>query len=108
MSEESLHARECLSPTRFFDVYYKDSGLDKALVVEILEHVAHELRLPVEKLRPSDRFSVELAPSKGSEWDSGYGILLYELSSLAKKRKLRDAMKIDSIDDYLRAMSLVY
>lgn len=108
MSEESLQSREPLSPDSFFDAYYKESGLDRALVIELLEHVAHELKLPVEKLRPTDRFSIELAPGKGSAWDSGYGILLYELSSLAKKRKLNTEMKIDSVDDYLRAMSLVY
>lgn len=105
---EVLHARESMSADVFFNSYYKDSGLDHALVIELLEHVAHELNLPVEKLRPTDRFSVELAPRQGNEWDSGYGILLYELSRLAKKRGLAIQGKIDSIDDYLRAMSLVY
>lgn len=105
---EILHARECLSPQDFFNIYYKESGLDKVLVVELLEHVAQELGLPVEKLRPGDRFSVELAPRCGNEWDSGYGILLYELKRLAKKRGRSVQGKIDSIDDYLRAMSLVY
>lgn len=108
MSEELIHARECLTFDAFFDAFYKESGLDKVLVIELLEHVAHELGLPAEKLRPSDRFSVELAPGQGSAWDSGYGILLYELSSLAKKRGQNVQGKIDSVDDYLRAMALVY
>lgn len=100
--------REGLSQDVFYEIYYKSSGLDKVLVSELLEHVAQELGLPIEKLRPTDRFSVELAPSKGNDWDSGYGILLYELNRLAKKRGQKIQGKIDSIDDYLRAMSLVY
>jgi hypothetical protein len=108
MSEEPLQSREPLSPDDFFDAYYKESGLDRVLVIELLAHVAHELELPVEKLRPTDRFSIELALGKGNAWDSGCGILLYELSSLAKRRKLSAKMKVDSVDEYLRAMSLVY
>lgn len=71
---EFIHARECLSPNDFFNSYYKESGLDRVLVIELLEHVVQELGLPAEKLRPDYRFSVELAPRRGSEWDYGYGI----------------------------------
>ncbi|MEN4903522.1 hypothetical protein [Luteimonas sp. TWI1437] len=105
---DMVNAREELSPDDFFNIYYKESGLEKVLVIELLEHAAHELGLPAGKLRPQDRFSVELAARRGNEWDSGYGIILYELGHLARKRGKTIKGKIDSIDDYFKAMSLVY
>ena len=68
----------------------------------LLVHVAQELNLVVERLRPSDRFFVELKDIC-SEWDS-VGILFWEVGSLAKKRKVRIENPIETIDDYIRAM----
>ncbi|PSD24359.1 hypothetical protein C7E13_05450 [Stenotrophomonas maltophilia] len=48
--KEKMREREALSPTGFYDQYYADSGLDQETVVELLEHVADELRLPSGKL----------------------------------------------------------
>lgn len=103
-----LSKRERLSPDDVFYRFYAGSGIDRELVVELLEHVASELSLPVDRLRPSDRFGVELAPDKGCEWDSGYGVLLFELQRLAKKKGKEIRQRIITIDDYLRAMSEVY
>ena len=105
---EILLNRESLSPEQLFDHYYAASHLEQRLIVELLNHLAEELSLPVDKVRPSDRFSVELLPRKGSEWDSGYGILLFELQRLAKKKGKAIKEPIATIDDYLRAMSEVY
>ena len=82
--KDKLREREALSPTGFYDRYYAESGLDQEIVVELLEHVADELRLPSGKLRPGDRFSKELSPGEAHGWDSGYGVLIFELQSLAK------------------------
>lgn len=103
-----VDAREELSADDIFAIYYKKSGLEIVLVIELLEHAAQELGLPVRKLRPQDRFSVELAPRRGNELDSGCGILLCELGRLAKKRGRTIQGEIESIDDYLRAMAPVY
>lgn len=105
---EILLKRESLSANEIFDRYYATSSLNRELVVELLDHIAAELLLPVEKLRPDDRFAVELAPRKGSEWDSGYGILLFELRRLAKKKRKIIEKPIAIIDDYLMTMSEVY
>ncbi len=105
---EPICSRESLSPDQIYDLYYIGSGLDRVLVIELLNHVGQELRIPTEKIRPEDRFSIELAPKKGNEWDSGYGILLYELKRQATKRKKAISKPIDTVDDYLKAMSEVY
>jgi len=82
-----LASRESLSPSQFYEKFYAGSDMDRVLVEELLIHLAQELRFPVDKIRPGDRFSVELAPRRGDEWDSGYGILLYELKSMARRRR---------------------
>lgn len=106
--KESLREREALSPTGFYDRYYADSGLDQETVVELLEHVADELRLPSGKLRPGDRFSKGLSPGEAHGWDSGYGVLIFELQSLAKERGIAVDRRVDSLDDYIRIMAGIY
>ncbi|WP_188485050.1 hypothetical protein [Stenotrophomonas maltophilia] len=106
--KESLRERSVLSPTGFYDQYYAESGLDQETVVELLEHVADELRLPSGKLRPGDRFSKELSPGEAHGWDSGYGVLIFELQSLAKKRGIGVDRRVDSLDDYIRIMAGIY
>lgn len=101
-------SREPLAPDQFYERFYLDSGLDRALVIELLEHVAQEVRIPAERIRPDDRFAVELAPGRGNEWDSGYAILLNELASQARRRKRPITNTIATVDDYLRAMASVY
>ena len=106
--KDKLREREALSPIGFYDQYYADSGLDQETVVELLEHVADELRLPSGKLRPGDRFSKELSPGEADGWDSGYGVLIFELQSLAKERGIAVNRRVDSLDDYIRIMAGIY
>lgn len=105
---DTLAGREDLSPEQFFSLYYSDSGIDKKLVEELLEHIAIELSIASAKLRPQDRFAVELAARTGDDWDSGYGILINELSHLARRRGKKIENKIATIDDYIKMMALVY
>ena len=105
---EYLRYREDLSPERFYEIYYADSGIDKILLIELLELAASELCMPVGRLRPEDRFSVELAPRKGDEWDSGYGILLREIARSSKRKGRKIQHNIATLDDYLRIMAELY
>lgn len=101
-------SREDITPEAIHGEFYAKDGLDRGRVVEILTHVAGEIGVPVTKLRPSDRFDVELAPEKWNEWDSGMGILLLDLEHMAKRRGLRIESSIATVDDYVRAMAAVY
>jgi hypothetical protein len=55
--------REALLSEEIFARYYADSGLDMNVVVRLWNECAAKLKLPPEKLRPSDRFDRELAAS---------------------------------------------
>lgn len=103
-----LLGRDDLTEYEFYSRYYDGQGIEKVVVAEILNHIACELSLPASKLRPSDRFSIELAPQKGSAWDSGYGILIYEIKRLATKKNVRIDNKVETIDDCIRLLSMLY
>jgi hypothetical protein len=100
--------RSCLSEDEFFERFYATSGIHKELLVEIVNHIAHEIGLPAGILRPADRFDVELAPTKGTEWDSGYAILVYEIQRLAKNKGIIIEGKIATVDDCIRKFAVVY
>lgn len=108
ISRAELDERQELTPTEFFNSFYRDSGLDQQLVEELLVHVVQELGLPSGKLRPSDQFLGNLIRGGANSWDSGFGVLAFELKRLAKKRRISLETPINTLDEYLWAMSKVY
>lgn len=97
-----------MSHEDFYTCYYEGKGIEKTLLIELLEHIAFQLSVPAGMLRPQDRFSVELAPIKGEEWDSGYGILLYEIQQMAKKKNVSIQKKVETVDDCIRLLAHLY
>ena len=104
----AILSREDIPPETMHAAHFAAFGLDVELVVEILTHMAGELDVPVTKLRPSDRFDVEVAPDWWSGWDSGVAILLLDLTSMAKRRGVRIEQGIATVDDYIRVMAAMY
>ncbi|AWH23187.1 MULTISPECIES: hypothetical protein [Stenotrophomonas] len=100
--------RDELSAPDFYAQYYLDSGFEQETVIELLRHVADELRLPAGKLRSTDRFSKELSPGQLHAWDAGYGVLIVEVQSLARKRGVAIDKRVASLDDYIRIMASIY
>ncbi|WP_132143250.1 hypothetical protein [Luteibacter rhizovicinus] len=103
-----LAGRESIAPSELYKRFYADSGIDSELVIALLQHVADELCVPVDRLRPLDRFAVGLAPEPGNEWDSGHGILTMEMKSFARKRGRMVDVPILTLDDYIRFVAEVY
>jgi hypothetical protein len=98
-----FEGRESMSMQGFYSEFYANSGIPFVVIEELLLHVASELCLPVEKLRPSDRFDSEMAPERGWNWDSGAGMLSVEIQNLAREKNVQvDLRKIVTLDDYLR------
>lgn len=100
-----VSTRAPLGPDQFYEKYYASSGLPKRVVLQLLKEVANASDIPVPLLRPEDRFTVELAPIKGWEFDDG----LVELSWLTEDREKRfagkvDLSKIQTVDDYIRTI----
>jgi hypothetical protein len=105
---ERFSDRKPIDFDEFYALHY--AGLiDQKLVQELMEHVADELSIPANKLRPDDRFELELKPLTGWEFDSGQNILFIEIDKIAKERgKKVDLNTIRTLDDYIKIMAQLY
>lgn len=100
----ALESRESLDDERFYNQYYANSTLPKSLVVELRHEVADALKVPVQKLRPDDRFGKDI----GTYW-----IISDNLDMLAVKGRNRakalgrvvDLQKLNTVDDYIRCFA---
>lgn len=108
IDRSEISSRESQTPDEFYERYYQSRGYDRVLIIELLRHLELELEIPPGKVLPSDRFSIELASGRGVSWDTGYGILLYELKKLADKKRVAIESPVSTVDDYLCEMAKVY
>jgi hypothetical protein len=97
-----LSDRESLTVEEIFSKFYGSSGISKAAVVQLWEEVATTLGYDASRMRPTDRFGVELKEFQfmDGEVDS--------LSAIAHERMKQHGLNIDwskvaTVDDYIRA-----
>lgn len=96
--------RDDVSFDRFYAEHYEALGLDRERVKRALNDVAQAIDVPMTKLRPTDRFDVELAAERGWEFDDGIAVLAgravkpgHKLGSDGTKRP-----RVLTLDDYIR------
>jgi len=102
-----LGERRTLTMEEFWDEFYSRSGLPRGRAEQVLDLLSEAVEVPVGKLRPSDRFLVELAPQKGI-WremvdDSESSVILLALRLEKKYGVHMDLKGIKTVDDYVRA-----
>jgi hypothetical protein len=101
-----LGERDLLSMDDFCSRFYSGEDLPRERILDVLRDLSEALEIPAGKLRPSDRFLVELAPLKstwGSMDDTDFSVMLLT-KRLEKKYGVPIDMKtIKTIDDYIRA-----
>jgi hypothetical protein len=107
---ERVHHRTSLSPEEFYDLFYKDSNITRDAVISVLQFIKENLAMPVDKLRPSDRFDTEYASIETLEvidsdidwfWDVTYR-KLYDAAQ-RKHVNLEDAFKqVKTLDEYIK------
>lgn len=94
-------ARDDISFDDFVGRYYKGEPLDHLRLRQALDEVARVIDVSPGRLRPTDRFDVELAPEKGWELDDGTAMLGRYLAT----RSAGEYEPISTLDEYLRARS---
>lgn len=100
-----FHGREPLEEAEFYNLFYAQSGLPKALVVQALRDVASTLNLPQGKLRPSDALYDDLGPVKGFEYDDELNLLEdFVHGKLKKLGADADLGKMSTLDDLIRTL----
>jgi hypothetical protein len=87
--------------------FYAGSAVSIESLRGAMDEISGVLGVPPTRLRPSDRFAVELAPEPGWEYDDPLGVL----TALAEEKLKREGRAPDSakdlltVDDYVRLTS---
>ena len=100
---DRFEERATLSDEDFFNTFYKDSGISKSVIKEIIKDIATATEIPIGKLRPTDRFDHELAPVKGWEFGDGLIELNWRVMERIEERTKKERIpSLNTVDDYIR------
>jgi hypothetical protein len=99
-----LAGRESLNDEAVFSTFYQKHGLAKESVLEVWNEIAATLKLPPDKLRPTDRFGSNIGTHFITSED------LDSLFELGERRASRLNMSVNfgeltTVDDYVRALA---
>lgn len=96
----TLQGRPDLTIDQIFECYYASTDVGLSVVREAFRDISETLDVPAGKLRPSDRFDVELGPTVGWEYDD----VVNDLVAHATQRldALHDSTPVRTVDDYVR------
>jgi hypothetical protein len=102
--DTALAAREALTDEEIYRRFYASLGLNKTEVIELWHEIAEILRVPAERMRPSDKFGKDI----GAYWITSEELDI--LSTAAQLRaKLRgltiDLASIKTVDDYVKRLA---
>ena len=91
------------SASEIWQEYFKERGVSLGVVEEALRLVEEATGVAGGRLRPDDRFTEELAPEKGWEFDDG----LAELRWFLESKKKGASEGIFTLDDFVLALASV-
>jgi len=95
--------RRDIDEEEFYQTYYKESGIPKETVSRAIKFVSTAVDIPVSKLRPSDRFEVELKPEKGWEFGDGLAEITWLIEENEKKKGNNLSLPLmTTVDDFIR------
>lgn len=99
-----LGSRASMSFDNFYNSYYAESHIPKPILLRLLQEVSYYTDIPMNLLRPSDRFDRELAPlKKWYAFDDSLAPMEWHAKALEKKFGTSvDLSKIQTVDDYIR------
>ena len=75
-----------MSFNEIYEQYFADAQVSKDMIYDIWSDISKSLRIPEEKIRPTDRFQVELAKlgSLFYDWANDYEAFIYSEYRKAK------------------------
>jgi len=97
-----FQGRSDMNEEEFFSAYYKEAGIVKETVFEVLRQVADATEIPATRIRPSDRFDRELAPVKGWEFGDGIVEISWFVKREMKKAGVHKPAQLQTVDDLIR------
>lgn len=102
----ALKDRAELTVGEIYDSFYADSPISRDAVGQALEEISEDLSVPLGKLRPQDRFDVELGPTPGWEYDDDVSdVMARARRRLVDSGASQDLTPIRTVDDYVRLVA---
>jgi len=103
-SLRALSDRESLSDVEIYKQFYAGGNFDEAAVRSAWNEIAETLRVPADKLRPTDKFGADIGVWSVTSEE------LDTLGELAAQRAARQGKEVDittlaTVDDYVRAFA---
>lgn len=103
-SLQALSERESVSDVEIYKQFYADGNFDEASVRAVWNEIAETLRVPADKLRPTDKFGADIGVWFITSDD------LDTLGELAAQRAGRHGKEVDisaiaTVDDYVKAFA---
>lgn len=103
-ADSLLEGREALTDDEIYQRFYASSSLGKETVIGLWHEVAHVLRVPAGRLRPTDKFGKEV----GAYWITSEELEV--LGATAQQRANRQGVAVDlasiqTVDDYVRQLA---
>lgn len=100
-----MSARREIPFDSIFTEYYAPVGIDCDEARSVWDGIARALNVPAGKLRPTDRFGVELAPDAGWGYDDCLGLVEDALrEAAARKQVIVDLKSLSTVDDCIKAL----
>lgn len=100
--------RKVLNLATIYNRFYRDSDLELSDVEVAYNRIAEATGVPAGALRPGDRFSDDLAPPKGWEYDDAIFLFSDALEEDADSLGIGvDIEKVATVDDAVRLMKLI-
>jgi len=102
---QALSGRESLTDVEIYRRFYAGCNFDEAAVRSAWNEIAETLRVPADKLRPTDKFGADI----GASFITSEG--LDTLAELATQRAARRGKEVDistlaTVDDYVKAFAV--
>ena len=99
--------RQPIQPEDIYNVFYKDSGLDRELVDYYWKETARLLSLDPRLLRPEDTFERELGPIPGKEFEDEIEDLMDFLHLSSRERDIQyTPSELLSLDDLIKTFCI--
>jgi hypothetical protein len=102
--ESSLCSRPEANLHEVYLLHFVGTGISEVEFSEAWRELAGMLEIPAERLLPSDRFAVELAPPRGYDYDDPVGGVRHVIAERCSRMNL-DPNSIKTVRDYVVAFA---
>jgi hypothetical protein len=100
-AEKKLMLRESLNIDEIYSLYYAGSGFEKSIVIKAWMQISNTLRIPADKIRPTDRFGKDIGVYffLSDDLDALSQETQKQMIDLGKNFSLKE---IKTVDNYVR------